>query len=197
LEPNSTIKYYSLWWKISRNLKLSGEAEFEVAKGNRFKVSSKEGITEVLGTTFRIEARLSETYKVSCFTGSVKVSDRNSDVSTVLVANEKAEINEPGNFKVTLIQKEIEEKTFKEIEEKTFDETYITFKNQAIQAVFLELENKFGVIIEVSDRLDLYYTGNLKIESNLEELLRAICIPLELEYEQLSNKKYLVRSIGE
>ena len=143
----------------------------------------------MLGTTFRIEARTSETYKVSCFSGSVKVSDRNSEVSTILIANEKAEIKEPGNFKVTLL-KEIKK-------ESDLNRNYLTFKNQAIQTVFMELESKFGVIIDVSKQLDLNYTGNLKIDNNLEELLHAICLPLELEYEQLKNNTYLVRPIEE
>jgi transmembrane sensor len=184
LEENSIVKYYPLWWKIQRNITLKGTAEFEVEKGRPFKVKSTKGITEVLGTRFRIESSL-EKYAVACFSGSVKVSDRSSAVSAVIIANEKAEITGTGKFKVTLIPRQEKDVVI--------ENGYITFKNQAIQEVFKECESRFGVKIEVSQELDLHYTGNIKAGGDITDILRAICLPMELEYVQLSPTKYLIQ----
>lgn len=184
LEKDSDLKYYPLWWKFSRNLTLSGDASFEVAKGKPFRVSSTLGITEVLGTTFTIHA--SElTYRVACYTGSVKVTDPASDVSAVLTANEKAELKSPGVFKIELISEEKENNIY--------PNNFFTFQNQPVQSVFKSLESEFGVEIELEQILDLDFTGNFAKNLKIEEILNAICIPLDLEYVQLSGNKYLVR----
>ncbi len=57
MNANSTIKYHPFWWNISRELSFSGEAYFEVEKGNKFEVVSSVGKTAVLGTCFNIYSR--------------------------------------------------------------------------------------------------------------------------------------------
>lgn len=187
LDPGSEIRYYPLWWKFGRNLQLDGNAEFQVTKGNRFRVVSLKGITEVLGTTFRIEAG-SEKYRVSCFTGSVKVTDRKSDVSAVIIANESASLTREGVFEIKLLQNENINENQNNIEN-----DYITFHNEPIQNVFNKIESIFGINIELKVETGLYYSGNLKITRDLDTILNAICLPLDLEYVQTSNNIYLIR----
>ena len=50
LNAGSTIEYNKLTWKLSRNLKLDGEAFFEVEKGRSFSVSSTQGTTRISGS---------------------------------------------------------------------------------------------------------------------------------------------------
>jgi ferric-dicitrate binding protein FerR (iron transport regulator) len=183
LHPNSQLTYYQSWWKINRNLKLSGTADFQVSKGKRFQVVSEKGKTEVLGTSFRIETD-KVNYTVSCFSGSVKVSDSKSDVSAILTANEVAELIGEGVFEIKLIKKTT-------IETKA-ENSFLTFRNKPIQEVFTDLESQFGVNIELSEPLDMDYSGNLKKDLNFEEILNAVCLPLGLEYEQKSENTYLI-----
>ncbi|MFC2132748.1 FecR domain-containing protein [Bacteroidota bacterium] len=50
LNAQSTLKYNPLWWPLSRQVNFEGEGFFNVAKGEKFKVSSEIGTTIVLGT---------------------------------------------------------------------------------------------------------------------------------------------------
>ncbi|WP_339739781.1 FecR family protein [uncultured Sunxiuqinia sp.] len=52
LSQNSAASYPKYWWK--REVKLTGEAYFEVEKGNKFTVETKNGQVEVLGTRFLV-----------------------------------------------------------------------------------------------------------------------------------------------
>ena len=185
LGVHSQLRIYPLWWKFSRNLSLAGEARFEVAKGNRFRVSSSNGSTEVLGTIFTILAS-EEIYKVACYSGSVKVSDPLTDVSAILIANEKAELKKPGVFEIMLISQENANTINKN--------SYFTFKNQPVQSVFTILASEFDAEIELEQSIDLTYSGNLKNDLSIEEILNAVCIPLDLEYVQVSENKYIVRA---
>ena len=54
-QSNATYKPYL--WMINRQVKLNGEAFFEVQKGENFEVLSGLGSTEVLGTSFNIYSR--------------------------------------------------------------------------------------------------------------------------------------------
>ncbi|NJO91798.1 MAG: FecR domain-containing protein [Chloroflexia bacterium] len=86
LNANSQLSYHPYWWKYSRKLDFSGEAFFEVTKGDKFSVVSKNGTTSVLGTSFNIFARDND-YRVHCITGKVKVEKENSGV-IILTQNE-------------------------------------------------------------------------------------------------------------
>ncbi len=187
LYGNSNVSYNPLWWRISRNLQLNGDAEFKVTKGKRFRVVSENGITEVLGTSFRILS-LDDTYKVSCYSGSVRITDPVSDVSATITANEKAVIVKPGIFEITLIS-EVNK-------EKTNESEFITFKNLPVTTVFSKLEERFGVIIEMPEKVDRIYSGNLNAGLSIKEVLYLVCLPLELEYVQLSENRYLVRTVA-
>ena len=94
LNGSSTLKYHPYWWNISRNISLEGEAFFEVAKGSKFSVESKNGTTSVLGTSFNIYAR-SNQYEVVCVTGKVWVENATGEVSTIITPNQKAVLSIP------------------------------------------------------------------------------------------------------
>ena len=184
LNPGSVLTYHPLWWRLQRNLHFEGSAEFNVSHGSKFRVVSNSGITEVLGTSFTIQSG-EKVYIVTCFTGSVKVSDPITKVSAVLAANEKAELKSPGVFDIHLVKDPLEK-----IENVN---DYLTFRQIPLQQVLKSLEDEFGVIIELPSSLDYIYTGNFKREMTIDEILSAICIPLELDYVQLSARKYRIQ----
>lgn len=72
LNAESSITYSEETWAEARDIELSGEAFFEVKKGNRFVVSTNNGSVEVLGTSFNVRSR-NKLLQVACKTGKVKV----------------------------------------------------------------------------------------------------------------------------
>ena len=87
LNAESEISYKPLWWFISRDVKLKGEAYFEVEKGSKFDVHSTQYTVSVLGTSFNVFSRAGK-FNVTCLTGKVNVSDKSESV--ILIPNMQA-----------------------------------------------------------------------------------------------------------
>lgn len=87
LNHNSSLEYHAEMAK-KRNVKLNGEAFFEVAKdaAHPFVIETKNGTVKVLGTTFNVSVAGSTT-KVNVRTGKVEISNGNNKI--VLVAGEE------------------------------------------------------------------------------------------------------------
>ena len=182
LNAQSKITYYPYWWRISRIVKLDGEAYFEVEKGKKFTVISSKGTTRVLGTSFNIYSR-EEVYKVTCITGSVKVrSETGSEV--ILKPDSKAEIDADSKINVkTGIE------TFPEI---SWKKNIFLFYASPILQVFSEIERQYGVEIEApADNITLY-TGNFSKNQKVEEILNYVCPALGLKYIQKSSVEYII-----
>ncbi len=182
LNADSKITYYPYWWRVSRIVKLEGEAFFEVEKGRKFTVNSTKGTTQVLGTTFNILSR-DEVYKVTCISGSVKVkSEKGSEV--ILSPNSKAEIDNKGKINVlTGIE------TYPEI---SWKKNIFLFTATHLQKVFYEIERQYGVKIEAPVDNSILYTGNFSRDKNVEETLNYICPALGLKYIRKSNVQYII-----
>lgn len=182
LNAQSSIKYHPYWWNVSRMVTLDGEAFFEVQKGKKFIVKSSKGSTQVLGTSFNIFSR-DEVYKVTCVTGSVKVSSKAGFVA-VLKPNSKAEIQADGKIDV---QENIQ--TYPEI---SWKKNIFLFTASPAGKVFKEIERQYGIHIET--KIDDYslYTGNFTKDQNVEEILEYVCPALGLRYIRKSAGEYLV-----
>lgn len=74
LNANTDIGYSKEGWNKNRTVYLKGEAYFKVKKGAPFKVVSKQGSVEVLGTEFNVNAN-NNYFEVKCYTGKVKVTN--------------------------------------------------------------------------------------------------------------------------
>jgi ferric-dicitrate binding protein FerR (iron transport regulator) len=182
LNAQTSISYHPYWWKINREIKLVGEAYFEVEKGKKFTVVSAKGITQVLGTSFNILAR-EDIYKVTCITGSVKVkSVTGSEV--ILKPNGKAEINADGQIDVFA---NIE--TYPEI---SWKKNIFLFTASPIHLVFAEIERQYGVKIEAPVGNSSLYTGNFSKDQGVDEVLNYVCPALGLKYVRKSNVEYLI-----
>lgn len=182
LNAQSTISYHPYWWKINREVKLEGEAFFEVEKGKKFTVISSKGITQVLGTSFNIFSR-EDIYKVTCITGSVKVKSK-MGFEAILKPNGKAEIQADGKINVSA---DIE--TYPEI---SWKKNIFLFTASPVFQVFSEIERQYGVKIEApADNFSLY-TGNFNKDQNVEEILSYVCPALGLKYIRKSAVEYII-----
>lgn len=182
LNAGSTLKYYPLKWKFQRKVYLEGEGFFEISKGKKFEVVSKNGKTQVLGTSFNIYAR-EDYYRVTCFTGKVKVVS-NSNESVLLEPNNHVELE---NGKLVM---KTNYKTEKAVDWKMnrFD-----FAGRSLNEVFREIERQFAVKIQFQAELkNRSFSSNFAKPGNVEEVLDYVCKSMQLKYIKQSDNTFLV-----
>ncbi|MDL2319997.1 DUF4974 domain-containing protein [Alistipes sp. OttesenSCG-928-B03] len=96
LNSESSIEYPKEFIGDKRNVKLTGEAFFEVAKdtGRPFAVEVEDMLITVLGTSFNINAYNKESYFTTLLSGCVLVADRNGSQAIELRPNQQASFAE-------------------------------------------------------------------------------------------------------
>ncbi|UMY65613.1 MULTISPECIES: FecR family protein [unclassified Flavobacterium] len=72
LNAGSEASYLKGDWDDNREVSLTGEAFFHVAKGRKFEVHTDQGTVTVLGTQFDVRSR-GQRFEVECFEGRVDV----------------------------------------------------------------------------------------------------------------------------
>jgi ferric-dicitrate binding protein FerR (iron transport regulator) len=187
LNSCSTVKYHPMWWYIERSVALQGEAWFEVAEGGDFKVVSEDYITAVTGTSFNVFARDTE-YEVACAEGSVRVSSLSSGIETVLVAGEKVIATGDGDF-------------LREVDEgaavsSAWMNGLFYFTSATLTEVFREVENQYGVVIEVDSVIagdgEMTFTGYFPKANRVEDVLDLVCIPFGIKFELTAEGVYRI-----
>ncbi len=178
LAPGSSLIYNKETWQDNREVKLTGQAFFDVSKGEKFTVITSIGNVEVLGTEFEVWER-DGILKVSCYEGKVKVMTVGGQSKEITVGErvmiskgrlgtiEKHDAKQPGFLTGRVSYDKIELSSLaKEIER---------FYNVSVDTKRVENTKSFsGVLISddiekscsyIAETLDLKYeTGNQKIE---------------------------------
>ena len=175
----SEIAYNEMKWKDDRTITLEGEAFFDVAKGKRFVVSTPKGEITVLGTEFNVKQRGSF-FEVKCFEGTVRVTSEQHEMI----------LNQGDNIR--WFSGEIEQgKNTYSIPQWT--KNVSDFQRVAISQVFSELERQYGVKVTL-EKVDgqRLFTGGF-VHDNLDNALKSITIPLNLDYVILENRKVRVK----
>lgn len=180
INAETEISYHPLWWRFKREVKLTGEAFFEVTKGEKFEVKSDMGSTAVLGTSFNILARNSN-YKVDCFTGKVKVNSHTNE-EIILTPSYTAEIQNDGSIKMS--------KFSTQKNDIGWINNMFNFNAVPLTEVLKEVERQFNITIEADIPEDLIYTGNFSSDRSVEETLNLLCKPFGLEFRKIRNNVY-------
>jgi len=156
LNAESTLSYKQGFGEIHRNVTLSGEAYFDVKKGEiPFIVQFGSATVEVLGTEFNIHARGTDV-DVSVLEGIVKVSGTEETKDVVLTAGQKVDFingNNPGN---------LEKFEHKKYPGWIYNRLILDQTN--LKSVCKEIERKFNVKIEFASA-DL---GNITVTGIIE-----------------------------
>jgi transmembrane sensor len=160
----SNIKLKRFNW--DRNIALNGEAYFEVKKGKKFIVNTKQGSIRVLGTKFNIIER-KDYFEIICYEGSVLVT-----------ANNKEKILKPGESYLVIEKKIIETKKLQKnisnwINNKSF------FRKTPIKYVLKEFERHYNIKIIANFNTNELFTGSF-IHDNKKLALKTITLPLNL-----------------
>lgn len=201
LNAGSTLKYKNTYGVNNRELQLSGEAFFEVAKNKEipFIVKTSEIDVIALGTKFNVKAYCEEkTIETTLIEGSVKLESSTVKLADnlFLKPNEKAVFtkkNQPVEFVAQQHQTKEDESIAKpklEIIESVEPEPIISWKdqrwvinNEKLGQLAVKLERRFDVnFIFDNDLLKEYsFRGTLEDET-LEQIMEAIKFSSPIKY---------------
>lgn len=178
INAGSDIKYKRNFVS-KREVKLTGEAFFEVQSGTTFTVITDKGTVTVLGTSFNVIA-WPERFEVSCYTGKVRV--QMDDHEGIEIA--------PGE-KVVASNENLQKKSFIADSNPSWMNGKFTFEDQPLSAVMKEFERQFGVEVTLAEGTDtIKYTGLFK-KGDLAHELDGITWPLHLKAE-VNGKKVTI-----
>lgn len=194
LQPESSISYPKTFQGEKREVFLSGEAFFEIAKNpdQPFYVYANNLVTKVLGTSFMISAYDSDkdvkvavkTGKVSVFalTGeNLKTQQADNRLGGMILTPNQQIVFSTGNLRLTRSLVADPELLVLPIQKQSFE-----FKATPIHDVFEALEKSYGVKILYDAEMmkNCYLTASLSDEP-LFEKVDLICRTINARYEQL------------
>ena len=184
LNANSQLSYHPYWWKYSREIDFSGEAFFEVTKGNSFLVISEKGTTSVLGTSFNIYARKNE-YRVHCISGKVKVKKGNSE--PVILTKKEYSVLSKDQRLIKFEDEAINQNSISWIKNE------FKFKSIQLKVVLEEVERQFDVAIEGKNNLVDTVTVDFTREGSLDDILNNIIgMPNGIRFKPVSKNRYQI-----
>lgn len=170
LNAESELTYKPYWWLVSRTVKLSGEAYFEVKHGKRFSVQSNQNEVKVLGTSFNVFAR-TEQYCVTCLTGKVEVTAANE---TILL-NPDMRLTYRGE-KLTV------EENIDATQSNGWTKDKFVFVGVSLVDVVREIERQYDIRVKANNSLDHFYTGNFSKTEKPDEILEIIGKPFGIKF---------------
>lgn len=198
LNAATSISYHPYWWKMNREVSLSGEAYFVVAKGKKFTVDAVLGSTEVLGTEFNVYAR-SDDFLVLCEEGRVRVS---SDMA--LGATKE----------VVLTEGELAVLELNQLSKQNSDESMLTkegvigrkevlswrtgqfiYNTTPLTKVLADLERYYDVDLTLSDEIlknTSGYSGAFERSIGIEQALELVCSVYQLSYKKSGKRVYFI-----
>ncbi len=181
LNKNSVISFSNNQDK-ERNVILNGEAFFEVVKNPEkpFVITSKNAVTQVLGTSFNLIAfDTAQTVKLTVATGKVSFKSTKSNSEQIVTANEAAIIDLNGtNNKLSQF----------DINETTWKENKLIFNDVPLNEAIKSIEHYYGVNISVNNPLlnNCHVTCEFT-NTNLIQVLDDLSKILSITYSKNNN----------
>ena len=176
LNSNSSISYPKEFFD-NRKVELMGEAFFDVVRdvNSPFVVNTNNFQTEVLGTSFNINAYEVNNAKVSVTTGTVKVRTTitDEDVSFKILEKEQA---------VMISQNELKESEFDK-DEILWKDGILVFTDENIHTISSKIQRWYNVTVTVANETDIKggFSGKYSNES-LEEILTGMSYALNFSF---------------
>ena len=170
LNAGSTLEYFVSRWTKERNVRLDGEAYFEVThnEDKPFVVQTNKCNVEVLGTKFNVEAYSdSEDFCTSLMEGSVRVSDKKKPSESLVLAP---------NQQVSWINGHLQSKPIADFDPFRWKEGLICFKSMHFKELMSRFEKCYGIhiIIENPKLADYICSGKFRISDGIDKALRIL-----------------------
>ncbi len=172
LNNYSTLKYPAPFDKNKRDVILSGEAYFEVAKDKQkpFIVQTDLINIEVLGTHFNITSYKNDSnIETTLLEGSVAVSNKDNSQKIILKPNESAIYNKQKG----LLTYEVIPNAMEDV---AWINGTLLFKNSSLEEISRKLSNQFNIDIQIKDSILKKYKLTAKFDNNesIDEILRLL-----------------------
>jgi len=181
LNKNSSLSYPERFRHRIREVRISGEAFFDVMKerGKPFVVSTGKSLVEVLGTSFNVESgEVKDEVIVTVVSGRVSLSEREDPDNTVIL--------EPGERGVLYTSQDRLEKGMNTDHNFLAWKTGIlTFRGAAMAEVCIAFTDYFGIPVipdPQADWDDIRLSATYDNKS-LEEILKILALTLNISYE--------------
>lgn len=175
LNAESKIAYNKNKWDQKRDVSLEGEAFFKVAKGEKFTVTTNQGVISVLGTQFNVETR-ANFFEVTCYEGLVNVNYNGKDYKV------------PGGTSFMVINGNVAPLSHVKTLVPSWTLNESTFKSIPLEFVFNELQRQFNLTVTTKNvNTKQLYTGSFN-NKDLDLALKSISIPSKISYTLEENK---------
>lgn len=212
LKPGSSVKYPEHFSADKRDVYLSGEAFFEIAKnaGKPFFVYNRNLVTHVLGTSFNIKTdENNKKIEVSVVTGKVEVyvADGNADEikqrknkGLIVTPNQKVIYGEENKtFDATLVDVPLPITIYQDsvkVSPDVMPTPPFIYESARFESILKALQISYGVNIEVEDENinNCLFTGDIT-DQNLYKKLDILCQSLNNTYE-VKGTSILIRGRG-
>ena len=170
MNARTEIQYPGVFSKSKREIKLNGEAYFEVSHNAKhpFIVHTNKCSIEVLGTKFNVEDYAdSKDFSTALMEGSVKVSDNRQDKNTLILSPDQLVILKGGK----LIAKDIADYDYYR-----WREGLVCFKDVGFEQLMHRFEKCYGVkiVIENDKWLEYGFTGKFRVSDGIDNALKIL-----------------------
>jgi len=190
LNSGSSLRYPGTFSGMkTRNVELTGEGHFEVAKNSEqpFIVDIHKIQIKVLGTTFNVDAYSNNSsFTIALVEGSIQLQQK--------IGNEVADLMQMKPNQVAFYNQTENKLTWKTEDDlnkyTAWTDGQIVLSNDPINMVIQKLENWYNVDIELIDRrLEKYrFTGTF-IDEPLEQVLSILNLTSRMEYKVIPARK--------
>ena len=191
LNANSKISFPEQFSADKREVKLEGEAFFEVARDVKkpFIIQSGELITTVLGTSFNIRSFANEPQAVSVATGKVKVnaSDNNGHTEELFLTP-----NQQAYYDGELCKNDIDIR-----QAIAWKDKIIQFDDISLAEATVVLENWFGVSIQIEgENIKQCKISGQYIDEDLTNVMESFRHILGIKYQFTDARNLIIEGKG-
>lgn len=188
LNEKSNLIYPSKFKGKTRQVRVSGEAFFDIAKNEKkpFVVDSDLAQVKVIGTSFNVNEINDHQIEVDVKSGTVEFQPNGYKQKITLSANEKGVFD--------LKTKELTPSKSKSSNAGMWVTKTLTFEDTYMSKVFSDLESFYGVTFEV-DNADIkkcVWTSPVIVDKSLDEVLTMIKYSFNFNFDTKSNDKIIV-----
>ncbi len=183
LNSNSQLEYPLNFKKSLREVKLKGEAYFEVAhdKNRPFRVQASNGTIEVLGTAFDLNDYNKDISKVTLVNGSIRVLQGTNKSSQIYPGQQASFEKEKISIATANVEKEI-----------SWRQGYFFFDHDPIEDIMSTISRWYGIEVHFKGKMPKKsYGGSIKRTVTLAKALDILKDLTMLDFE-IDGKKVTV-----
>lgn len=180
MEPGSAIRYAKTFNK-DRKVWLNGNSLFEVYKheGSTFQVYIDKAFIEVRGTCFHVKQTNAEKNEITLFNGKIEFNVEATGQRTVMKPLQKVIYN-PSNAETRIEQ-------IANIKWENGKYNFTDIPLQELISIINQMYNSY-VILDQGLNHESAFTGSIRYDEPLEDVVNKICFTLNLNKEEHANR---------